>query len=190
MPNWCYNFATINCPSREVYEKFLDSIVLNTWFETFAPLGLDSEKPEGGWDCDKAIEVWKTKWAARDVEILNQYDDDLLLEIRFETAWTPPTGVYSIMNKEHDIEVTAFYNEVGCDFFGRCVYSKEKEIDEFFNHPSNKKELEELRKTISNELDDYMSFTWEELEERWKEEGQENGENQEFEKNEIERWEW
>jgi len=194
MPNWCYNFATINCPSKEVYEKFLVSLDQNTWFQTFAPLGLESEKPEGGWGYYKAIEIWKTKWSARDVEILNQYDDEFLLEIRFETAWSPPTGVYSIMNKEHGIEVKAFYNEVGCDFFGRCVYSKEKEIDEFFNFPCNKKELKELRKTISIELDDYMSSSWEELQERWIEDGEDDEEyceeNNECEKNEIERWEW
>jgi hypothetical protein len=80
----------------------LKSISENNWFETFAPLGLENE-PENNWDYNLAIEIWKTKWSARDVEILNQYDDELQLELSFETAWSPPTGVYSIMNKKYNI---------------------------------------------------------------------------------------
>jgi len=170
MPNWCYNFATITCPSKEIYDKLFNAIVQNVWFETFAPLGLDNEVYENGWDYNKAIEIWKTKWSARDVEILNQYDDELQLELSFETAWSPPTGVYSIMNKKYNIEVTAFYDEEGCDFFGRCIYSKEQEFDESYEFPTNKEDLEELRKVIGSELDDYMYSTWERLEEEWAEE--------------------
>ena len=170
MTNWCYNFATITCPSKEIYDKLLNAIVKNVWFETFAPLGLDNEDYENGWDYNKALAIWKTKWSARDVEILNQYDDELVLELSFETAWRPPTGVYSIMNKSYNIDVTAFYDEEGCDFFGRCIYSKEQEIDESYEFPTNKEDLKELRKVIGSELDDYMYSTWERLEEEWDEE--------------------
>jgi len=170
MPNWCYNFATITCPSKEIYDKLLNAIVQNVWFETFAPLGLDTEVYENGWEYNKAVEIWKTKWSARDVEVLNQHDDELILELSFETAWSPPTGVYSIMNKNYNINVTAFYDEEGCDFFGRCIYSKEQEFDESYEFPTNKEDLEELRKVIGSELDDYMYSTWERLEEEWHEE--------------------
>jgi hypothetical protein len=199
MPNWCYNYATVVCPSKEIYDKLLNAINQNTWFQTFAPLGLENET---GWDYNKAIEIWKTKWDANDVQILNQYEDDLLLELSFETAWSPPTGVYDIMNKTFGIDSTAFYSEEGCDFFGKCIYSKETETDETYEFPSNKKELDELRKVIDAELDDFMSSTWEELEERWKEEGDDDdGEHMSCsddnevnvdkkEHNEIECWEW
>jgi len=170
MPNWCYNFATITCPTKETYDKLLNSILQNTWFETFAPLNLDPEIYENGWDYHKAIDVWKTKWDVTDVEILNQYDNELLLELSFETAWSPPTGVYSIMSKNYNIDITAFYDEEGCDFFGRCIYSKDKEFDETYEFPTNKKDLEELRKVIGSELDDYMYSTWERLEEEWDDE--------------------
>ena len=170
MPNWCYNFATITCPSKEIYDKLFNAIVQNVWFETFAPLGLDTEVYENGWEYNKALEIWKTKWGATDVEILNKYDDVLQLELSFETAWSPPTGVYSIMNKKYNIDVTAFYDEEGCDFFGRCIYSKEQEFDESYEFPTNKEDLEELRKVIGSELYDYMHSTWERLEEEWDEE--------------------
>jgi hypothetical protein len=170
MPNWCYNHATITCPTKETYFKLINAIEQNIWFETFAPLGLDNENHENGWEYYKAIDVWKTKWGATDVEILNQCDGELLLELSFETAWSPPTGVYSIMNKNYNIDVTAFYDEEGCDFFGRCIYSKEQEFDEHYEFPNNKEELEELRKIIGSELDDYMYSTWERLQEEWDEE--------------------
>jgi len=187
MPNWCYNFATIVCPSREIFDKLLISILENNWFSTFAPLGV-----ENGWSYNKAIEVWKTKWDANEVEILNQSEEDLVLELSFETAWSPPSGVYSIMSKNYGIETTAFYDEEGCDFFGKCIYSKEEELDETYNFPSNRVELEELRKIIGSDLDDFMSSNWDELEERWKEEDddEDDDDNEEHEKNEISSWEW
>jgi hypothetical protein len=173
MPNWCFNFATIISPSREIYDKLLNAITENKWFQTFAPINLDPEIHENEWDYVKAIEIWKTKWAATDVDILNQYDDELLLEIRFETAWSPPFGVYSIMKKNYGFEINAIYDEEGCEFFGKCIYSKEEELDETYNFPSNKKELEALRKVIGSELDDYMYSTWERLEEEWQQEEEE-----------------
>jgi hypothetical protein len=205
MPNWCYNFASIVCPSKEIFNKLLNSILENNWFLTFAPLGIDTDINENGWTYSKAIEIWKTKWDANDVEILNQSEEDLTLELSFQTAWSPPTGVYSIMSKTYGIDTIAFYDEEGCDFFGKCIYSNEEELDETYNFPSNRSELEELRKIIGSELDDFMSSSWEELEERWKEEDEDEDEEEEededsgecetyhgeeHEKNEISSWEW
>jgi hypothetical protein len=71
------------------------------------------------------------------------------------------------MNKNFDINTNAFYEEYGCDFFGRFCVSKEQEIDDVFDMPTDLAELTELRKIIGSELDDYMSFTWEHLQEEW-----------------------
>jgi len=167
MPNWCFNHATITCPTKEVYDKLLNSIKENAWFQTFAPLNLDPEIHENGWDYFKANEIWKTKWAATDVDILNQYDDDFLLELSFETAWSPPTGVYSIMKNNFGIETIGMFDEPGCCFFGKCVYLKDCELEEFFDLPSNEEELQELQKNIGSELDEYMYPTWVQLREDW-----------------------
>jgi hypothetical protein len=184
MPNWCYNFATVSCPSREIYDKLLKSINDDKWFETFAPLNSDihheetTNDDETIYDYSKAVEIWKTKWPAHEVDIINQYDDDMAMELSFETAWSPPTGVYTIMSKEFGIDITGFYNEPGCEFFGRCIYSKEEEVelDETFHYPNNKEELVELKKLLGHELDDFMSPSWEILEEQW--ESEESEENQ------------
>jgi len=175
MPNWCYNHATITCPTKEVYDKLLNAISQNLWFQTFAPLNLDPEIYENGWNYDTAIEIWKTKWSATDVDILNQSDDELLLELSFETAWTPPTGVYSIMKKNYGIETIGMFDEAGCSFFGKCIYSKECEIEEFFDLPSDEGELQELQKNIGIDLNEYMSSTWVQLREDWAENDDQSG---------------
>jgi len=181
MPNWCFNYATITCPTKELYDKLINAIIENKWFETFAPLNSDPEIHENEWDYAKAVEIWKTKWAVFDVEILSQNDDELELVLSFETAWTPPTGVYSIMKNNYGIETIGMFDEPGCSFFGKCIYSREEEIEEFFDFPSNEEELQELQKQIGSELDEYMSPTWLQLREDWEEEDEDEDEDEEYE---------
>lgn len=171
MPNWCYNSATIICPSKNVYMQLLDAIKNDKWFETFAPLEqCNNGDSDESWRFDSALDVWHTKWPPNDLVIGNEDDINYIIEVSFDTAWTPPTGVYSIMYKNYSIETTAYYYELGCEFFGRCMYDSNTEMDETFDLPSNKKELIELQKKIGSELDDFMTSTWECLEEQWDEE--------------------
>jgi len=170
MPNWCINSATITCPDKQTYNKLIESILEKNWFETFAPLGLDPVQYENGWDFATACDIWKTKWDAVEAEITNQDDAEYILDVSFDTAWRPPLGVYDIMSKNFNIEITAYYYELGCCFFGRYLKNKNEEIDESFEMPTNHEELIEIRKTIGDDLDDFMSATWEQMEEEWEEE--------------------
>jgi hypothetical protein len=170
MPNWCINSATIKCPSKEIYEKLIAAIIEKNWFKTFAPLGLDPAEYEDGWDFKTACEIWNTKWDAAEIEITNRDDVEYILDVSFDTAWCPPLGVYEIMGKNFDIETTAYYYELGCCFFGRYIKNKNEKINESFEIPSSHEELVEIRKVICSDLDDFMSPTWEQLEEEWLEE--------------------
>ena len=167
MPNWCNNYATITCPTKEIYDKLNNAISTDKWFETFAPLQIDDATNESDWDYHSAVNTWGTKWTPSNIVLNNTDDEHYTLDVSFDTAWSPPIGVYRIMNKNFDININAFYEEYGCDFFGRFCISKEEEIDDVFDMPSNLAELNELRKIIGSELDDYMSFTWEHLQEEW-----------------------
>ena len=169
MPNWCNNYATITCPTKEIYDKLNDAIVNEKWFETFAPLEINDESDESGWNYHIAIDTWGTKWPPSSIEVNTIDHEKYTIEVVFDTAWSPPIGVYRIMNKRFDININAFYEEYGCDFFGRFCVSKEEEIDDVFDMPTDLAELTELRKIIGSELDDYMSFTWEHLQEEWDE---------------------
>lgn len=170
MPNWCNNCATITCPTKEIYDKLIDAISSDKWFETFAPLEIVDGTNENGWDYHTAIETWGTKWTPSNIDLNNTDNENYTLDVTFDTAWSPPIGVYRIMNRQFDINITAFYEEYGCEFFGRFCISKEEEIDDVFDMPSDLDELTELRKIIGSELDDYMSFTWEHLQEDWEQE--------------------
>ena len=79
-------------------------------------------------------------------------------------------SVWNNSTKDYSIHTTAFYYELGCEFFGRCTYSKSIEMDESFDIPSNKEDLTELQKQIDNELNEFMMPTWECLEEQWENE--------------------
>jgi hypothetical protein len=169
MPNWCYNSATLTSPSKDLYDKLLEAIKNDTWFQTFAPLETVDDS-EDGWNYESAVAIWNTKWPPQDLEIALEDEESLTIELSFDTAWSPPTGVYSRMNKNFSIETTSYYYELGCEFFGRCMYAAEGEMDEIFDMPSNKEELLELQKQIGSELNDFMSSTWECLEEQWEQE--------------------
>ena len=165
MPNWCYNLATLCCPSKEIYDKLLESMTNQTWFKTFAPLGLDEDE----WTFEKAHEIWNTKWPPQDLDITIEDESRLTIEVTFITAWSPPVGVYNIMFKEYGIATSAFYEEPGNEYFGKCAYSQHEEWDDIFDYPSNKEELDALRQEIGvgSDLDEFMSVTWEQLEEEW-----------------------
>lgn len=95
MPNWCYNLASLCCPSKEIYDKLLDSMTQETWFKTFAPLGLDEDE----WTFERAAVVWNTKWPPQDLDITIEDETKLTIEVTFTTPWSPPVGVYNIMLK-------------------------------------------------------------------------------------------
>jgi hypothetical protein len=178
MPNWCNNYANFICPSKEIYDKLLESIKNNTWFQTFAPLGLDLLEYPDGWDFGKACLIWKTKWSPSEVIINDEDEFNCTLNVSFESAWSPPTGVYSLMSKNYNIDVIAYYDEPGNCFFGRCMYANNEreqlEVDDTYDFPSDEIELEELRKIIGigSDLDDYMNCEWLNLQEMWKEESE------------------
>jgi hypothetical protein len=181
MPNWCHNLATFTCPSKDIYDKLLFSIQNDNWFETFAPLGLDKETFENGWEYQVAIEKWGTKWSPCDLEILTTDEETFKIEISCNTAWSPPQGVYKTMNKEFGIVTDAVYEELGCEFFGRCFYENGEEVDNSYEIPSNLEELNELRKIIGTELDDYMASTWEQLQEDWQDEEEDDEDDEDDE---------
>lgn len=167
MPNWCHNYAEITCPDREIYDKLLEAIIEHKWFQTFAPLNLDPEIHKNGYDYKSRVIAWGTKWEAGDIEVINENEIDLIVELYFDTAWSPPFGVYKSMKAFFGMEIISMFHEPGCCFFGNCEYSKYVHLKATYNYPCNEEELQELEKRIGNRLNDYMSPTWTELMEEW-----------------------
>lgn len=66
---------------------------------------------------DFCVTEWGTKWdvGGRDA-FLHSKDSDHL-NVSFESAWSPPTGVYCKL-QELGFDVQAYYYEPGCGFVG------------------------------------------------------------------------
>ena len=130
MPNWCQNFVDITVwgkddeeIAREIFDLFYDNSngEDEVTFEKVYPTPDDlSSKQEYDWH----INHWGTKWdaASSHIELDGGY-----VEMRIETAWSPPEGVYWAFMKwlkdngyEDNVDVEWFYKERGMRLSGWC----------------------------------------------------------------------
>ena len=66
---------------------------------------------------DWRIQNWDTKWDCYDVDVLD--DDPQQLEVRFNTAWSPPEAICHQIREDYpDVSVSWFYDEPGCEIAG------------------------------------------------------------------------
>jgi hypothetical protein len=134
MPNWCNNrvYFGLN-DDTEDNNKFRDWIGMpededadevlrfegEFDFERISPIPKDI-LDNGEW-YNWCINNWGTKWSAQNVYI--EMNDPDGIEITFDTAWAPATGIYELIKKkiaeeEWDITVSWFYDEPGMQFAG------------------------------------------------------------------------
>ena len=137
MPNWCSNHLEIS-GNKEVIEKIKKGIHNNDGlFKLFYPVpeelnytvGYPPSKTDeqiaelvkkyGATDWyDWSLKNWGCKWDARDIEIEESGDDNLLYLI-FDTPWSPPIDFYTKLANEYKVEITATYTEEGMSFCGK-----------------------------------------------------------------------
>jgi len=91
------------------------------------------------------VNNWGTKWDAA----IHQVDwiDDLTCVMIFDTAWSPPLGIYDAM-KEQGWVVFASYYEPGMCFVGRWDDGDDENYDY-----SNCNTGDEIREYLPEELD-------------------------------------
>jgi hypothetical protein len=143
MPNWCENTVLIMGDTKTITEvkEFLTEGDSKFSFnkvkqcppelrEYSAPQRNEQKagyllKKYGAKDWyDWCIENWDTKWDAHDV-VLDEstWDDQLLLEYRFETAWAPPIKVIQELSKKYpDLKIHLSFDEPGMGFSGWQLY--------------------------------------------------------------------
>jgi hypothetical protein len=118
MPNWCENSVRVNGDPKEVKEfiEFVKSDDSDFDFEKICPF------PNGEWDYDWCINSWGTKWSAQ--EISTDHDQEVA-DYYFDTAWSPPEGIYSelvkkfkIGTEESSLHISWFYNEPNMEICG------------------------------------------------------------------------
>jgi len=135
MPNWCENEVDIDGTTEDVEvfkERFFTKVTDGVYYLDFhkaLPLGLPTNKDgTPGWDYDKAVQTWGTKWDLENSEdnwfheFKSTGDNNAVkyttLNARFDTAWGPPEHIYDemiewILDNECDISITWFYKEPG-----------------------------------------------------------------------------
>jgi len=69
-----------------------------------------------------ALDNWGTKWDACDLEACCSKEEALeeeYVEFTFETAWSPPQGIYEQIRDEYeDVGISWFYDEPGMEIAG------------------------------------------------------------------------
>ena len=106
MPNYCLNRLTIDGPNN-AWERFVADHEGFLTFAALAPLRHEAVL---------AVDVWGTKWDIVDQRV------QLNREMRFETAWRPPTNWLRIVSMLHPaLSFTLHYYEPGVNFQGGIV---------------------------------------------------------------------
>ena len=149
MPNWCHNRITIfGSEESEKKLKEIEKIFeKENPFNEIYPIpdfkNIPNEKgelpkleqmknPKGeimwetynfpdGTNDDRwyswCISNWGTKWDACDVDI--EFEDSQILELRFDTAWSPPEGIVERLREKYpDLSFQCFYDEPGMEAAG------------------------------------------------------------------------
>ena len=152
MPNWCNNSVTLTAASEEEaqpHKLHFEKEKEDEWsfFGFFHPepeyeANESDAMPDWFW---WRVNNWGTKWDAS----IHQVDwiDDLTCVMIFDTAWSPPLGIYEAM-KEQGWHVFASYYEPGMCFVGRW----DDGDDENYEY-SNCSTGDEIREYLPEELD-------------------------------------
>ena len=149
MPNWCSNEVEIYGEKEDI-AKFVEECF--TDFKGTPVLDFAKVMPEPDYDqpqkdgthnngVQKELHDvmpdwwnwrnnnWGTKWNLvpdpegnlTGYEVVGQ--DDGFIQLEFETAWSPPNGIYNeIWAKYPDLTVSWFYREDGCQLAGWLPY--------------------------------------------------------------------
>jgi len=136
MPNWCENLMVLKHPDpaqmtsvRQAIEKEEDG-----FFNSIKPIPVFGDDPEAnkaafGYEgCyDFCCTEWGTKWDIRHQECEFR-DEGETMAVVFETAWSPPVGIYQELYKR-GFRVEAYWLEEGMAFCGQFFNGKHAHYD-------------------------------------------------------------
>jgi hypothetical protein len=99
-----------------------------------------------------SVSRWGTKWDVDAYEGENVKVENGVLEFGFDSAWSPPIGIYEEL-VEQGFSVRAYYNEPGMVFVGKW----EDGDDEFYEYGGETSAT--VRDVIGEELDDMFGIS-------------------------------
>jgi hypothetical protein len=163
MPNWCNNYLSVSGPYDEV-KRFFDEVkekpsedkdpnnLQALTFENHAPL---KEDPDDSW---VVSEYWGTKWDACSVDV---HSEDVIklegdqgeIQYSFQTAWSPPSGWFSVMVPQFPTLVFRLdYEECGNGVYGYLEGSGGQSDDTTLEHEEWVEENYEAYGEIKDEI--------------------------------------
>lgn len=173
MPNWCANYLSVSHTDPAELDRVRSAVQEQRLFDTFVPIPMslritsghlgdaeeqakleilqDANQTEHGYRdwYDFCVNEWGTKWDASSITV--NTDSDQLIELIFDTAWSPPVAWYDKM-VEQGFEISAYYYEPGCAFVGHW----DNGADNCYEIPSTSAEV---RESIPDYLDDYFGIS-------------------------------
>ena len=155
MPNWCSNQATIHGTKEQILE-LAGAYDRGGVCEHFlpSPIGIFENVADYRRIC------WGMKWDfgktayTPDEECDWQVDETGfgVAHLRFETAWSPPIGLYERFNAL-DMTVEAYYYEPLMQFYGQWSNPVEGILDEYFSFDTKKEIPYTIRMWFINDED-------------------------------------
>jgi len=162
MANHCWNWAKITGPKETldiIEERFKKYYEMQDFtFTEFSRmvLGLDPEvvpEYETSNEMFNRIYTYGTKWWSFEID-----RDDEWLELRGDSAWSPPLGLLTMMTEVFDVRIDGEYSEPGCDFGG--FYTIENGVCDDREMTYFEYELESDRYEAIGRLIDQINEEW------------------------------
>jgi hypothetical protein len=143
MPNWCSNKVTFTHNDPAKIQRAADAYNRGELFKEFAPCpqelidtpamsGVETAQTDSNLEkhgrpdwYSWCLANWGTKWDINtNGDTAEVEDGQLVVELWFDTAWSPPIGFYNKM-EALGFKVDAFYYEPGMGFCGRYTMSED-----------------------------------------------------------------
>lgn len=174
MPNWCSNTVTVSHTDKTKLNKLAEAIRDGKFLNSVIPVPQELKDAVADFNIneenvrkfgysnwyDYCVDKWGTKWEVDCYDI--QDLDDNTITTYFDSAWSPPIGIYDeLVNQGFTVE--AYYYEPGCAFVGKY----DNGVDECIGFEDCN--AENVRDVIGDELDDYFGISenmaeWESME--------------------------
>ena len=127
MPNWCENLMILEHPDPAQMTSVRQAIEQGNLFNYIKPMPNFGDDPEAnkaafGYEdwYDFCCTEWGTKWDIRHQDCHFQDETEETMAVVFDTAWSPPVGIYQELHKR-GFRVEAFCLEESWGFCGQFV---------------------------------------------------------------------
>lgn len=180
MPNWCNNHVKFSHADKDMVERVAKAAADNRLFMEFYPtpaalreitspvhdetVAKEMIEKYGAADWyNWNVENWGTKWDVDSADVVLE-DDNSMVSLWFDTAWSPPIEFYAKM-ASLGFTVEALYNEPGMGFAGAWNDEDGDEYHEYdFSDPDWDEDMSDtVKEFLQYEYENYLMWQEEEV---------------------------